>query len=65
MERFRYPNDMVDLAAYVGKYRKALIDQGVPDELADTLVRDWHQQALTSDEQRILRLTNVEHISKT
>ena len=64
MDQFRYPKDMIELAVYIGKYRKALIDQKVPEGLADQLVRDWHTQALTGEEQRSLRLADVEHVGK-
>lgn len=64
---YHYPKDLIDLATYAGKYRKALIDQKVPDELADQLVRDWHTRMLTEGSDislASLRLANIEHISE-
>jgi hypothetical protein len=69
MDQFNYPKDLIELATYTGKYRKALVTQGVPDALADLLVRDWHDRALGSTAPQLnsaaMRLTDVEHIGKT
>lgn len=64
---FRYPKDMIDLAIYAGKYRAALIDQKVPEGLADQLVRDWHSRMLNEGSNlglAVMRLANVEHVGK-
>lgn len=57
MER---PRTILEFAALVAAYRKALIQNGVPDELVDDLVRDWHARCVERDtfEHSILLLDN-------
>lgn len=67
-ESFRHPEDLIDLATYVGKYRSALVKEGVPDALADQLVRDWHDRVLGPQDQphrAAARLADVESLATT
>lgn len=45
----RRPQTILEFAALVGVYRKGLIEQGVPEALADDLVREWHTRCVEHD----------------
>lgn len=42
-------------ARYLGGYRKELLEQGIPDEVADALVRDAAHNLVDNDGLRVKR----------
>lgn len=66
----RRPANVAEFAQLAGAYYKALIKNGIHDELASQLVRDWHARyigpegvapalGIAPDD-----LTDVEHVGK-
>jgi hypothetical protein len=41
-ESDQYANEIRNVAMIVANYYKALVDEGVPEDLAGEIVRDWH-----------------------
>lgn len=66
----RRPAHVGEFAQLIGRYYKALIQNGVHEELAAQLVRDWHARYISPEGISHMPstmpddLADVEHVSK-